>query len=236
MRNCRCIVYCIFMMLFNPFVFSQTGEQFCKAYPKSCLEISKFYDNNFQLLDSIVNRKFGLPLKFVYAIVSPEVAMYNQMLNSMEMNTMHVFYVQLGNQYSNFSVGFYQMKISFALQIETLIENVEKLKKFRKILKYNDTIPQKIRMERLQRMNMINWQTIYLCAYYEIMQIRWAGKNFKTTEDKLRFYATAYNIGIEKSEKTIENWQYKPYFPKFNDGLTYCYSDICVYWFLHSPN
>ena len=56
---------------------------------------------------------------FMQAIVFPELMLYNSVKDDIESESLRVLYVQFGKAYADFSVGPFQMKPSFAEEVET---------------------------------------------------------------------------------------------------------------------
>ena len=73
-------------------------------------------------------------------------------------------------------------------------------KEFKKIISYPDNDLKNQRKIRLDRLQSFDWQMDYLCCFYKI-----ATQKFETEiknlnqEEKIKFLATAYNVGFDKS-------------------------------------
>lgn len=109
-------------------------------------------------------------------------------------------YVQFGKEYADFSIGLFQMKPSFAEEVEQkttklLNENIQKELQ----LTYNSDDEEIIRGERVERMQDKEWQLIYLTAFIAICNEMYKSKTFETGLDKLQWYATVYNAGFNKT-------------------------------------
>ncbi len=84
------------------------------------------------------------------------------------------------------------------------------------------------RAKRLNRLKTAEGQVKYLTAFIKIMDVKFSFINWNSDEEKLRFYATAYNSGYKKSAQNIL-WLipaksfYTSLLPAEN---FYCYSDI----------
>ena len=63
--------------------------------------------------------KYQLPAKELKAIVFPELIRYNGVFNALEVESLKYLYVSEGKHYANFSVGYFQMKPSFAEMVES---------------------------------------------------------------------------------------------------------------------
>ena len=69
------------------------------------------------------------------------------------------------------------------------------------------------REERVRRIENFHWQLRYLKVFWAVMEDKYSRIFFKNKNDKLRFYATAYNFGFLRPEKMIINYQNKKAFP-----------------------
>ena len=85
------------------------------------------------------------------------------------------------------------------------------------------------RVERIERLSSVEWQIEYLALFCAIVNHKFANTTFSTEEEKLRFYASAYNSGFHKSEQQIKETAQKSLFPHFS-RQKFKYSDIAV-WF-----
>jgi len=184
-------------------------------------------------LDSII-RSHRLNAKEVTAVIFPELIRYNSIQDKVETFALETLYVQYGKDYANFSVGEFQIKPSFAERIE-----IDFLKKFgEKELRTqfqidaNDTIQsQDNRAKRLKRIKSKTGKINYLYLFWKVMIGKYP--TWKSVEDKIRFFASAYNCGYWKSQKEIKSFQSKKF---FHTGLSftstkYNYADIAWYYY-----
>jgi len=184
-------------------------------------------------IDSII-RSHGLNPKNVTAIVFPELIRYNSIQDKIETFALETLYVQYGKEYANFSVGEFQIKPSFVERIE-----IDFLKKFgvKELLTHlqinaSDTIQnQENRSKRLKRIKNKKGMINYLCLFWKIMNSKYP--SWKSEEEKIKFFATAYNCGYWKSKQEIDSFQSKKF---FHAGLSitstkYNYADIAWYYY-----
>jgi hypothetical protein len=128
-----------------------------------------------------VLRQQGHDPVFAKAIVYPELLRYSQFRDQLETIALQVLYIQLGSAYADFSIGPFQMKPSFASRLDD----------------WQDTEPD--REKRIAALTTIAGQFDYLLRFLSAMDKRFAGKRWVSTEEKLRFYAAAYNAGFHHS-------------------------------------
>lgn len=181
---------------------------------------------------------FNIPSKELKAIVFPELVRYNTVYDAIEINTLKYLYVSEGKAYADFSVGYFQMKPSFAQMIEedassmldSPILRISGLTKFK-----NKTDNEANRKARVNRVTNLEDQLIYLCLFYKICQVKFAKLKFTTNRDKLKFFATCYNAGYRRSYEKLVSLQSRNYFHtgKLWSNKHYNYAGICEYYYLH---
>lgn len=156
----------------------------------------------------------------IIAVVFPEMIRYNQMMEEAETLMLQSLYVRFGNQYADFSVGYFQMKPSFAEKIE---------EKTGKRLQHT---PQE-RSERVKRIKSIEGQIEYLKDFVAIMYQRFPEIAQKSEQEQVIFLASAYNLGFWFSKKAIEGWIGQKAFPSGkNAAVRFAYTDISSDFFL----
>ncbi|MDD8016704.1 MAG: hypothetical protein PHX45_13570, partial [Acidobacteriota bacterium] len=144
--------------------------------------------------------------------------------------TLKVLYVQYGRKYADFSIGYFQMKPSFAEQVERdfdrLFSAEEKAGAGGTLIKGGDNAG--ARAERVRRLDDPAGQVRYLRLFMLVMDRMHGSAAFRNDHDRLRFYAAAYNSGYARSEEeirrkmTLRNYHIQLIFPaKF-----YNYSDV----------
>ncbi len=156
--------------------------------------------DGFALCASFCNEK---PL-FMQSIVFPELMRYNTLKDGIETESLRTLYVQFGEEYANFSIGIFQMKPTFAVQVETKAATLLPDTIYNELqLNYDCTSKENIRSQRVERLQDDNWQLIYLSAFTLICNKLYKCKMFATEVEKLQYYATVYNAGFDKSDEYI---------------------------------
>lgn len=160
----------------------------------------KTMQDNFNLCSKLCNAD----VKFMQGIVFPELMRYNSLKDDVEAESLRTLYVQFGAAYANFSIGLFQMKPTFALQVETKATQLlpdSILKELQ--LQYKSTGEETVRMERVERLQDDDWQLVYLTAFVAICNKLYQYKNFLSATEKLQWYATVYNAGFNKTDAYI---------------------------------
>lgn len=218
---------CVFRQLFLAvLVFGNlhaTGQNvFFEKYPDAIETAEKTYEK-LELLQSLPNEKG----RILFSIVAPEVAMYKKFMDVFETKTAELFYTNWGSDYANFSLGIFQMKPAFAEKIESEYINKFPKGRFKDSLKYIDTGLVEIRSKRIERLKSSVFQQIYLICFYDLLEIKYKNQ-ITSLEDKISFYAAAYNYGIDAPENEIKKWQSKISFPGRGEPALISYSDLSL--------
>jgi hypothetical protein len=147
----------------------------------------------------------------ILSIAFPELIRYNSYSDYLETSSNKILYVDEGKNASDFSTGYFQMKPSFIEDLENYVANTANLKSYNWILiqKKNQTDARK---ERIKRLGNFQWQLRYLKVFWYAAEYKYQNIDFKSTEEKIRFFATAYNYGFLKPENEIANYQFKKKF------------------------
>lgn len=165
----------------------------------------------------------------ILSVAFPEMLRYDSYSDYLETSSNRVLYVNEGKNASDFSTGYFQMKPSFLEDLESYVANNESLKQYNWILiqKKNET---EARKERIKRLENFQWQLRYLKIYWYVAEYRYRNIDFKTTQDKIRFFATAYNYGFTKPEKEITKYlSLKKYSPvKKPNAEKFAFADFSI--------
>ena len=215
------------------FIFEGTTQAqdcaYCEANKMLCSEAFDYYKKN-QFFSDYVRENLTLSPAFVFSIVAPEITQYMYLQDKLETMASKVLYINVGNDYGNFSLGIFQMKPSFIEDLEKEVKADSALTSFRFILPDSSTSERDKRMIRIDRLEDENWQIKYLCLFSTIIQLKYSKTLFPSESEKLKFFATAYNTGFNKPESTIRIMQEKKFFPHFSTDK-FSYSEISVCFF-----
>ena len=177
-------------------------------------------------------KKSNIPYTVAIAVIFPELVRYSALHDKMEITLLKTLYVNLGEEYANFSIGQFQIKPSFAGIIrEKTPEYLGKRsgitfkspEEFNNISYYRKSIIADLEDPRIQFK--------YVIAFLKICEEKYK-TNRKDDVSRIEFLATAYNYGIDKSSDQIENMIDRKF---FNTSLfksrTYSYSDVSLFWY-----
>ncbi len=144
-------------------------------------------------------------IAFMQAVVFPEVMRYNGLKDGIEAESLRTLYVQFGKEYANFSVGLFQMKPSFAEEVERRAKQLLPAAMQQELqLEYDTNDEETIRRQRIERLLDEDWQMIYLTAFIAICDAACSYRQFSSAQEKLQWYATVYNAGFYCTDAGIE--------------------------------
>ncbi|MFM9907700.1 MAG: hypothetical protein ACKVOW_00055 [Chitinophagaceae bacterium] len=188
-------------------------------------------EKKFTLCNSICNKSNA----FMQSIVFAEVMRFSQLKDDIETESLRTLYVQLGEEYANFSIGLFQMKPSFAAQVEEKAKQLLPDSIYNELqLAYTATIPENIRTERVERLQDADWQLIYLTAFICICNVVYKDNVFTNDRTRLQWYATVYNAGFDKSDVYITQKidQDNFYLSQHMPGKKFKYAAIAAWYFI----
>ncbi len=204
---------------------------FCEVYPEACNVFKYIYINNFPLYTHIIKDQWGLDVTKVIAIASPEIAMYGARIDKLETLAAEIFYTQLGEDYANFSLGTFQMKPAFIKDLELAIKRELNPIELPIDISANQTDEEQNRRLRISRLKNSVWQLHYLCAFYKLIETKTKNIKFKSDNERIAYYASAYNTGFNKTKDEIERMRHSKLFPRKLPGRheRFSYADISLY-------
>jgi hypothetical protein len=166
------------------------------------------------------------------SIIFPELVRYSALKDKMEITLLKTLYVNLGEDYANFSIGQFQMKPSFAEMIRENAPDVTGRNSeitFNQISDFDDI--KDFRKSIISDLEDPKSQINYLIIFIKICEKKFIISR-KDDQSKVKFLATAYNFGIDKKKEVIENMIDKKFFnTKLFKTDNYSYADVSLFWF-----
>lgn len=195
------------------------------------LQAEIFVSENRHWMEPVLEKN-NVPYNIAIAVIFPELVRYSALRDKMEITLLKALYVNLGDEYANFSIGRFQIKPSFASLIRIESSGFPGRRsdiRFRQPDEFDNI--SNYRKSIIVDLEDPKTQFNYLIAFFKICE-----KKYRTgrmgTEEKIRFLATAYNYGIDKDRNQIESMIDRKFFStKIIKSVTYCYSDISLYWY-----
>jgi hypothetical protein len=212
----------LFSLVLNQFSFGQYSVHRPNEFQRA---ITFFVEHKSEFKKCAAET--GLNYKQVFSIVAPEISEYSSIKNYFESQSLKVLYVQKGAGYSDFSIGFFQMKPSFIERLEKIVINDPKL-----YLSFDDFLinlkdEKNERKERIKRLESEKWQFKYLKLFLTIVKNNTKNQKFLNEEEKIKFYSTYFNAGLHKSHKEILKEMNHERFPNFSTKK-FNYSNVCL--------
>ena len=166
------------------------------------------------------------------AVIFPELVRYSALRDKMEITLLKALYINLGEDYANFSIGQFQMKPSFAEMIREQAPAVLNPKSgisFKGEAEFDDI--KIFRKSIVTDLEDPETQFNYLIAFLKICEKKYK-TNRKDNITRLKFLATAYNFGIDKSAEQIDRMVDKKFFnTKLFKTENYSYADVSLFWY-----
>ena len=174
----------------------------------------------------------GIPYPVAIAVIFPELVRYSALRDKMEITVLKALYINLGDEYANFSIGRFQMKPSFAWMIreQSAVFIGRKSGSLFKQEHKNDDI-RDYRKKIIEDLEDPQTQFNYLIAFLKICEKKYR-LNRKDESGKIRFLSTAYNYGIDKTATRIDSMINRKFFnTKLFSTENYSYADVSIYWY-----
>jgi hypothetical protein len=226
-------------------VFSFTDPAMTQDSLTDTLDYPAIFGKDYQFAVGLIEQEawmadtllgHGLDPDFALSIVFPELIRYSSIIDYAQLTGLEVLYVQYGTGYADFSVGWFQMKPSFAERIEAdLLRNrLEDSFPSLSHLRPDTSSSADSRRERLLRLKDPYFQLLYLEAFIRIVDDKYSSLMCDSESGRLAFYATAYNTGYFKNESVIREEMKKKRFYKGMDATPerYSYADISLSYYL----
>jgi hypothetical protein len=165
------------------------------------------------------------------SVIFPELIRYSALRDKMEITLLKTLYINLGDDYADFSIGVFQMKPSFA---EFIREDAPRITGHGKGLL--DTRSRYSDIKGFRKSIVSDLEDPKTQIYYLIAFIKLCKERFKTDQrdevSQVKFLSTVYNYGPGKTESQIDSMSNRKFFnTKLFKTENYSYSDISVYWY-----
>ena len=218
-----------FILLFNT-VWSQSIN-YQELFGDDWKKAQVFEKENRSWMEPLL-AKNHISYPLAIAIVFPELVRYSALRDKMEITMLKTLYVNLGEDYANFSIGQFQMKPSFAEMIREESQAVSGRRSgitFRQKPYFDDI--KDFRKSIVADLEDMKSEFNYLVAFIKLCEKKYK-MNRKDEVIRLKFLATAYNYGIDKSASQIESMTDKKFFnTRLFKTENYSYADVSLFWY-----
>lgn len=225
-------------MFAAPSVKDDAANSYCEQHKAEWYQIWEQYD---------------IPCDIAEAVIFPELIRYSMFQDKMESGAVKTLYITKGKEGCDFSIGRFQMKPSFAEDLEKRWMRSGLAREYDLYFdtKDNETA-RKIRITRLEKEE---WQCIYLAVFLKMLYLDYGSVNKQgeyTQEgidalplnEQVRLAATAYNRGcrwVNPGYGPLEEIRAKAYEKHFHTAVVptsktrrYVYADIAIRHFMSS--
>lgn len=172
--------------------------------------------------------QFDVDPRLAVAIVFPELIRYSMWQDEIERAAVNGLYVSKGTDGANFSIGRFQMKPSFAEEIEQEWNRSSLSKEYGFV--FNLQQNNEARRSRIRRLSNMQGQCRYLAIFIRLLQQRHPQLEQLSEKEQVCFLATAYNRSFTASFQQIKKIQHERHFHidviKTHSTCLYCYADI----------
>jgi len=227
----RIILGLFTILCFEGLSFSQ-GIDYKSIFGKDWDKAGAFVSENEYWLKPACE-KYNISFSFAVAMVFPELIRYSALKDKIEISLLKTLYINLGEDYADFSAGPFQMKPSFGEEIHKRVQSVRE-RRIRNLFKtgtsYTDV--REYRKSIVTDLEDPGSELNYLIAFIKICEHNYM-INWKDENEKMKFFSTAYNCGLDKGQDYINAMSEKKFFStSILKTKTYSYSDISVYWYI----
>jgi hypothetical protein len=223
-----------FLLSFLTLIFNSGWSQsinYQEVFGDDWKKAQAFERDNRSWMEPILIKNH-ISYQLAIAIVFPELVRYSALRDKMEITLLKTLYVNLGEDYANFSIGQFQMKPSFAEKIREQSPSVAGYRSgisFKSRSAYDD-------IKDFRKQIVTDLEDPKIQFNYLIVFIKLCEKKYKTNRKdevaRLKFLATAYNYGLDKSAPQIESMIDKKFFnTRLFKTENYCYQDVALYWY-----
>ncbi|MBE6260903.1 MAG: hypothetical protein E7107_08810 [Prevotella sp.] len=176
---------------------------------------------------------FGVDSRMAEAVVFPELIRYSMWKDEIERAAVNGLYISKGREGANFSIGRFQMKPSFAEEVEQAWNASPLAKEYG--FSFNLADNNEARRSRVRRLSTEEGQCRYLVIFIRLQQQRLPQLQKVSKEQQVRLLATAYNRSFSASWQSLCKMQHERHFHtdviKTRSTRFYCYAAIAAQWF-----
>lgn len=171
---------------------------------------------------------FGIDARLAEAIVFPELIRYSRWQDEIETAAVNGLYVLQGVSGANFSIGRFQMKPSFAEEVEAAWNQSALAKEYGFVFNLQDGA--EARRSRIRRLGTIEGQCRYLAIFIRLQFLRHPQLQTLQLVDQVGMLATIYNRSFSTTWEQACQLRHKKSFHTdiivTRHTKRYCYADI----------
>lgn len=209
--------------------FSSTLHPFAKIFEEDCIYTLNFYQRHLDKFKRAA-KKVNTNPEVLFSIVAPEVSQNNNLRNRVEIESLLVLYVQGGSSYANFSIGYFQMKPSFAEMLEKKVKDHPFLLENFSNLLIQENTEEAERATRIDRLCSLDWQIEYLSVFYYLAAEKYHFHDSTYSNEDIMNLAACYNVGLDRSIDDIQRIGEMAQFPRFS-WSKFKYKEVALFFY-----
>ena len=198
---------------------SAGGGSFFDTYPREARAACTFWEEHAEACATLCRELGAEDARRAAALVAPELAMFSRWGNFAQSRAMYILYIQTGS--CDFSIGYFQMKPSFAEALEAEIARDPALSAKYGDLPIRGERPKTERRIRLERLLSLEGALRYLAAFVDWARAQSAQLPASDPGEILRIWATWYNAGIHTESAALPALRARKTFPRGQQGFNY---------------
>lgn len=172
--------------------------------------------------------EFGVDARLAEAIVFPELIRYSKWKDEIETATVNGLYILKGVKGANFSIGRFQMKPSFAEEVEAVWNQSALSKDYGFVFNLQDGT--EARRSRIRRLSTMEGQCRYLAIFIRLQFLRHPQLQQLPLKEQAGFLATIYNRSFSMTWEQACHLRHQKNFHTdiiaTRHTKRYCYGDI----------
>jgi hypothetical protein len=229
-KTSRILFVCFWVLISVGPAFSQSPD-YKSIFGQDWNKAEIFVEENRAWIESKL-KQYNVSYPEAIAVIFPELVRYSALRDKIEITLLKTLYINLGEEYANFSIGHFQMKPSFAEMIHEKARGAMGIKSGRFFkLKSEFEDMNSYRASILADLENPRTELNYLIAFIKICEKKFNLK-LKDESERVKFLATAYNYGFSKSAEEIEKMYDKKFFrTTLLRTENYPYSDVSLCWY-----
>jgi hypothetical protein len=218
------IVLCLLLIYGGGTAFSMNYQ---KAFGDDWTQAEQFVREHCAEWKPIFE-EFGVDADIAIAIVFPELIRYSKWQDEIETAAVNGLYVLQGTKGANFSIGRFQMKPSFAEEVEAAWNQSALAKEFGFVFNLQNGV--EARRSRIRRLGTIEGQCRYLAIFIRLQFLRHPQLLQLQSREQAGFLATIYNRSFSTTWEQVCQLRHQKNF--HTDMIVtrhtkrYCYADI----------
>jgi len=225
------IVFFLLLIAGSVEISLSQSQNYCDIFGEDWKKADAFEKENRSWIEPVLIKNH-ISYPEAISIIFPELVRYSALRDKMEISLLKTLYVNLGEEYADFSIGVFQMKPSFAENIRH--ESTAFLGRRSGIVFKNPSDYSNIKDFRKSIISDLEdpeGQIAYLISFIRICEKKFNISRLNEVA-RIKFLATAYNYNFDKTALQIANMADKKFFStKLLKTENYSYADVSIFWY-----